>query len=148
MLWLGMRLAQKTVYAVRAVYELARRQGGEMPVAITAIAQAQHIPSQFLQVIMRELRQGGFVDSRRGKDGGYLLARPAAEVAVGEIVRFFEGDFSPVEGLDAADESAFPAFGQLWRDAQGALGRVFDEVSFATLLERERQRSAAPDYVI
>lgn len=85
-----MRLAQKTVYAVRAVFELAMREPSGEPVAIATIAQAQKIPAQFLQVIMRELRQGGFVDSRRGKDGGYLLGRPAADLAVGEVVRFLK----------------------------------------------------------
>ena len=140
-----MRLAQKTVYAVRAVFELAKRSRAGTPVAIATLSREQQIPSQFLQVIMRELRQGGFVESRRGKDGGYLLSRPPARLPVGEVVRFFEGDFSPVERPDSGTDP-FPAFAGLWDAARQALDEVFDGTTFATLIERE-QRSA-PDYVI
>ena len=140
-----MRLSQKTYYALRAVFELAKR-GGSEPQSIAAIAANQQIPPQFLQVIMRELRQGGFVESRRGKEGGYLLAMPARELAVGDVVRFLEGDFAPVDGLDDGSHE-FPAFTQLWTDSRAALDTVFDRTSFADLIERERAQ-AAPDYVI
>lgn len=141
-----MRLSQKTAYALRAVFELAK-QAGSSPLSIAAIAASQDIPPQFLQVIMRELRQGGFVDSRRGKDGGYLLALPANELSVGAVVRFLEGDFAPIEDLDETG-GAYPAFTQLWCEARDALGEVFDRTTFADLIDRERQSTAAPDYVI
>lgn len=140
-----MRLSQKTYYALRAVLELAKRVGGE-PQSIAAIASSQRIPPQFLQVIMRELRQGGFVESRRGKEGGYLLAMPPRDLPVGRVVRFLEGDFAPIEGLDD-EHHEFPAFTRLWTDARAALDEVFDRTSFADLIERERLQ-AAPDYVI
>lgn len=137
-----MRLSQKTYYALRAVLELAKR-GGSEPQSIAAIAANQRIPSQFLQVIMRELRQGGFVESRRGKEGGYLLTLPPRELAVGSVVRFLEGDFAPVDEADGE----FPAFATLWSDAREALDAVFDRTTFADLIERERAQ-AAPNYVI
>lgn len=140
-----MRLSQKTYYALRAALELAKRPLGE-PISIAAIAANQQIPPQFLQVIMRELRQGGFVESRRGKEGGYLLAMPPRELSVGTVVRFLEGDFAPVDGVDAGGGD-FPAFTQLWLDARDALDAVFDRTSFADLIERERAQ-AAHDYVI
>lgn len=143
-----MRLSQKTFYALRAVVELSRRPPGE-PVAISVISSAQRIPPQFLQVIMRELRQGGFVESRRGKEGGYMLASPASTLPVGAVVRFFEGDFTPIEGLDDhRDGNEFPAFTQLWSEVAEALGQVFDGVNFADLVERQQQRQTPMDFVI
>ncbi len=73
-----MLVSQKSQYALRAVFELARRNGG-LPVKIADIAEAQAIPQRFLEVIMNQLKQGGFVESRRGKRGGYLLARSAGD---------------------------------------------------------------------
>jgi Rrf2 family cysteine metabolism transcriptional repressor len=141
------RLSQKTYYALRSVLELAKHPGSD-PVSIAAIAASQQIPPQFLQVIMRELRQGGFVDSRRGKEGGYLLARKPSDIPVGEVVRFLEGDFTPVDDQDHGSGEDFPAFTQLWQDARTALDHVFDTTSFADLIDRERAASAAGDYVI
>ena len=144
-----MRLSQKCLYALRAVLELAKRQQAAEPVSIAAIGQAQDIPNQFLQVIMRELRQGGFVESRRGKEGGYLLARPAAELPVGDVVRFLEGEFVPRDDHDPAGDGV-TAFTQLWQDVGSALDAVFDGVSFGDLMDRERAQQAAsvPNYVI
>lgn len=129
-----MRLSQKCCYALRAVLELARR-GDEEPVSIATLGQAEGIPPQFLQVIMRELRQGGFVASRRGKDGGYLLTRPSRDIRVGEVVRFLDGSFSPVEGEDRDH----PAFARLWQEAEAALNAAFDAVSLQDLLDRGQQ---------
>ena len=67
-----MAITQKCQYALRAIYELARR--GEGPCKIGAVAEAQGIPVRFLENILNSLKGAGFVDSARGKDGGYFLA--------------------------------------------------------------------------
>jgi len=141
-----MRLSQKCCYALRALLELAKRRDG-LPLSIAAIGRSQQIPAQFLQVIMRELRQGGFVESRRGKEGGYLLARSPSELSVGEVLRFLEGDFRPVE---PESDERHHAFTQLWDDAEAALAAVYDGVTFAELAERDlaHHRRGAPDFVI
>ena len=138
-----MRISQKCQYALKAVLELAR-QGGDAPISIAAIGQAQSIPPQFLQVIMRELRQGGFVESRRGKEGGYLLARKPADLLLGDIIRFLESDFGP------SDDHADDVFAGVWNDVQAAVTNVVDGVTFADLVERDQanQSDFAPDYVI
>ncbi len=74
-----MILSQKSQYAVRAVFELAKRHGAG-PVAAARLAEAQYIPLRFLENILGELRQAGFVESVRGKEGGYRLSRPPAQV--------------------------------------------------------------------
>jgi hypothetical protein len=61
------------------------------PVKIASIARRQKIPQKFLELILSGLKQGGFVESRRGAEGGYLLARPADVITVGEVLRYMEG---------------------------------------------------------
>lgn len=140
-----MRLSQKCHYALRALLELALRGPGE-PTSIAALSAAQAVPEQFLHVIMRELRQGGFVASRRGKAGGYLLGRPAREIPLGQVVRFVEGEVIAVD-----DEPAQPAaLVALWREVQGALATRLDAISLADLAARQRLLvgGTGADYVI
>ncbi len=73
----------------KAVFDLAHR-GGARPVKIAEIAARQHIPQKFLELILAQLKQGGFVQSRRGAEGGYLLARRPETLLVGEVLRFIE----------------------------------------------------------
>ena len=80
----------KGEYALQAILDLASRRAGE-PIRIADIAQRQKIPQKFLELILASLKQGGFVESRRGAEGGYLLARPAESLTVGEVLRFVEG---------------------------------------------------------
>ena len=148
-----MQLSQKSYYALRALFELAR-QGEGPPLPIARIAEEQAIPAQFLQTILRELKQGGFVQSRRGKDGGYRLARRADEVTVGEVLRFVEGDITPVPCVDGSGavrnpERADGPFLAMWQSAARTLNAVFDGVTLASLVADHRARRAGRgDYVI
>ncbi len=143
-------LSQKCTYAVRAIFDLARESqgaGSELaPITtIATIAERQDIPLRFLEGILRELRQGGFVDSKRGADGGYRLAQSAASIPVGEVIRFIEGDLATAK--PAEEETAFD---ELLREAQGALWEVFDGASFQDLVDRAALREGrwSGDYVI
>src|SRR5258708_38650227 len=85
-----MNISVKSEYALLAISDLALN-GGSTPVKIADIATRQQIPQKFLELILSGLKQGGFVESRRGAEGGYLLARPADALSVGEVLRFVEG---------------------------------------------------------
>src|SRR3954470_23527783 len=85
-----MNISVKGEYALQAIFDLCSRPGGH-PVKIADIAQRQRIPQKFLELILASLKQGGFVESRRGAEGGYLLSRPAESLSVGEVLRFLEG---------------------------------------------------------
>ena len=85
-----MNISVKGEYALRAIFDLALQRPGE-PVKIASIARRQKIPQKFLELILSGLKQGGFVESRRGAEGGYLLARPAEAITVGEVYRYVEG---------------------------------------------------------
>ena len=115
-----MPISQKCQYAVRSVFKLAKRQGSGAT-KISDVAEAQAIPVRFLENILNQLKGGGFVESVRGKEGGYLLARSAKELTVGEIVRYMEGPLSrwsaiPEEGrahLPGMDAVSFCRSGNL-----------------------------------
>jgi Rrf2 family protein len=83
-------LSQRTRYTIRALLHLADRYG-EGPVQLSEIAEAQRIPSKFLTVMLSNMRRAGLVDTMRGREGGYWLAKPPAEISYGEIVRLTRG---------------------------------------------------------
>lgn len=83
-------LSQRTRYTIRALLHLSDRYG-EGPVQLSEIAAAQNIPPKFLTVMLSQMSRRGLVGSRRGRDGGYWLARPPAEISYGEIVRLTRG---------------------------------------------------------
>lgn len=139
-----MAINQKCQYALRAIFELAKR-GSEEPCKIGAIADAQSIPVRFLENILSSLKSGGFVVSSRGKDGGYVLARPASEITVGEVIRFVQGPLAPVECADEGSElCAFSndcVFHPLWERARHALEQVYDGTTFDDLVEEQSKRA-------
>jgi Rrf2 family protein len=88
------RLSAKADYALRACVELAGSGAG--PVKADAIAQAQEIPLRFLEQILLDLKHAGLVASQRGAEGGYWLGRPAAEIALADVIRAVEGPLANV----------------------------------------------------
>src|SRR6266550_9618958 len=84
-----MNVSVKGEYALQAIFDLAVQDSPD-PVKIADIAKRQSIPQKFLELILASLKQGGFVNSRRGAEGGYRLAKPANEITVGEVLRFVE----------------------------------------------------------
>lgn len=91
-------ISQKAKYALRALTVLARAGTGD-PVQISDIADRQKIPKKFLEQILLDLKRAGFVESRRGKQGGYLLLRPASEITYGEVLRLIDGPIAPLPCL-------------------------------------------------
>jgi len=143
-----MAISQKTQYAVRAVFELAKRRGIGAT-KIGEIAEAQAIPQRFLENILNQLKGGGFVESIRGKDGGYLLARDPKSLTVGEVLRFVEGPFSPVECTvggkkkDSCPMDGRCPFRSLWNKAEQALAQVYDGATFEELVIQEAEEAGA-----
>jgi Rrf2 family protein len=88
-------LSQRTRYAIRALLHLADRHG-EGPIQLAEIAERQNIPGKFLTVILSEMKRAGFVETMRGKEGGYWLSRPPTEITYGDIVRATRGSLALV----------------------------------------------------
>jgi len=139
-----MAISQKCFYAIRAVFELALAPAGTT-VKIGEIAERQGIPAKFLEAILNQMKGGGFVESRRGAEGGYLLSRSARSLSLGEIIRFVEGPLHPVPG-SSRDAALDRIFSPVFAAAERALADVYDGVTFQDLVDRSRQTPA--DYSI
>jgi Rrf2 family protein len=148
-----MQVSQKTQYALRAMFDLARRHGTG-PTRISDIAERQAIPPRFLEGILNQLRQAGLLRSVRGSRGGYELAADPSDISVGDMMRVVEGPIVPTECLEEGSETDCPLHGScvfmaMWQRAAEALASVYDGTTLADLLEEEqRLHRAQPNYVI
>jgi Rrf2 family protein len=130
-----MRISAKADYAVRALAELAAT-GSDKPVKGEALAGSQDIPLNFLENILRELRHAGIVRTQRGAEGGYLLARPANEINLAEILRAVEGPLAAVQGTrpDQLEyEGAAASLVDVWVAVRANLRAVLEKVTLADL---------------
>lgn len=137
-----MNISVKGEYALQAIFDLASQPQGE-PVKIADIARRQKIPQKFLELILASLKQGGFVESRRGAEGGYRLARPADQITIGEVLKF-------VENNKRARRSPATAFSDMWKSVDDSVSAILDHTSFAELVRRwqESQTKYIPNWQI
>jgi Rrf2 family protein len=136
---LVVRVSAKADYALRACVELAAAEG-EGHVKGERIAQAQEVPVKFLENILGDLRQAGLVRSQRGVEGGYWLARPAAEITLAEVIRAVEGPLANVRGVrPEAIEYAGSAepLREVWVAVRASLRAVLEEVTLADVASGE-----------
>ncbi|MDR3319959.1 MAG: Rrf2 family transcriptional regulator [Desulfovibrio sp.] len=146
-----MGVSIKCQYGLRALFELSRRWGQGL-VRITEIARVQAIPERFLENILNQLRQGGFVKSRRGKGGGFILTRPPSTITVEAVITFIDGQiFSmdcesdpPLHHCQFKDDCVFLP---LWREARSALKTVYRCKTLQNLVDVD-QCPKYPDYSI
>ena len=89
-------LTKKAKYGLKALVHLAEVEPGR-PELVNDIAEAEQIPKKFLDAILADLRNAGFVHSKKGKGGGYALARPPKEISIGAVVRALDGPLAPIQ---------------------------------------------------
>jgi Rrf2 family transcriptional regulator, cysteine metabolism repressor len=133
-----MNISVKGEYALQAILDLAMQPQGE-PVRIADIANRQKIPQKFLELILAGLKQAGFVESRRGAEGGYLLARPADSLTVGEVLRFVEG---PAHAKGRARRKGDTPFTEMWQQVDQAVSGVIDKTTFAELMRGWQEKQS------
>jgi Rrf2 family protein len=128
------------------MFDLASHPTGH-PVKIAEIARRQSIPQKFLELILASLKQGGFVESRRGAEGGYLLARQADSLTVGEVLRFVEGRGDDRVRRDGRDDDPFAA---VWESVDAAVSGILDSTTFAHLVRdwEEKHTRFVPNWEI
>ena len=129
------RISAKTDYAIRAAAELAA-SSDQTWTKTESVSIAQGIPLPFLLNIFAELRTAGLVQSRRGVDGGYRLARPAAEIMVADIIRAVDGPLANVAGSRPEDmeyEGAAARLRDVWVALRATIRGVLETVSLADL---------------
>jgi Rrf2 family protein len=130
------RISAKSDYAVRAMAELAVAWTSQKTVKAEDIAEAQDIPLNFLLGILRELRNGQLVRSVRGRDGGYQLSRPPAEIALADVIRVVDGPLANVRDLSLSQLSypgAAAPLRDVWMAVRGSLREVLENVTVGDL---------------
>ena len=135
-----MRLSTKGEYASRAMLELSRRyQDG--PIHSREISQAQEIPQHFLEQILLLLKRAGYLKSRKGQKGGYLLAKPPGEINVAEVIRVMDGPLAPIDCVSVMAHEPCPMEGTcglrwLWKDVRDAVAEILEKTTFADLVDK------------
>ncbi len=125
-----MNISVKGEYALQAIFDLACQPSGE-PVRIADIARRQKIPQKFLELILAGLKQSGFVESRRGAEGGYMLARAADSLTIGEVLRSVE---SPPPSRGRPKRRVETPFSDMWQQVDSAISGILDKTTFADLM--------------
>jgi Rrf2 family transcriptional regulator, cysteine metabolism repressor len=132
------KLSVKSDYAARAVIALARHYHSGEAQKVEELASAQGVPANYLVQILIELKAQKIVKSIRGKEGGYLLARPPAEISLGDVLRAVHGS---VFDTPALSDSQCPAeLRAAWKNLQDTLEKTADAITFQQLLEQSAEK--------
>ena len=133
------QLSKRTQYSLRALYALAANYGGG-PMLITNLAKDESIPKKFLEQILLSLKGFGLVDSKKGKGGGYRLAKPPDQITIASVIRQIEGPLAP---LPCASETQFRKCDECVDIETCGTRMVMREVRDATAAILERTTLAA-----
>src|SRR5215471_16429410 len=139
-----MKISARDEYACSAVLELALNYDAESPVRVQDIAERHGIPMKFLFQIMQILKRVDIVRSKRGTEGGYVLARPPRQISVGDVIRSVSGPFVQLSCLDSGnfndmcERETTCQFKAIWCDLDRAIASVLNNVNFEDLAERAR----------
>jgi Rrf2 family protein len=148
-----MKISKKCQYALKSILELARRNSGNA-IKTHEIAGSQGISQRFTEIILNELKHGGFVESKRGNEGGYLLARNPKDLTVREVIEYIQGAISvaPEALNNDANNSLFgnEALQKLWKEVNTAVSEVCENKTFADLIdfEKAQREKCIPNYSI
>ena len=146
-----MRITYKGDYALKTILKLAENYGNE-PVTIQELAKDSDIPIKFLEQILLDLKKGGFVESRRGKIGGYLLAKNPSQIKLGDVIRFIDGQIEPVacvdNGYKGCNDINRCVFRNIWKQVTEATSQVIDNITFDDLVKKNKDLASALIYQI
>jgi Rrf2 family protein len=138
-----MRISKKAEYGLRAIINLGIAHEVGLPrVSASLLAQVDNLPLKFLEQIFIDLREAGYIDTQRGKKGGYFVAKPANEIKIGEIVRLLDGPLAPIacasktayERCSCPDETHC-GLRMLMIDVRNAIANILDRYSLANVVE-------------
>lgn len=142
-----MRIPMKVDYGVRALVDLAQHTDAGRPVRTAEIAQRQSIPEPYLDQVLTTLNKFGFIRSRRGPQGGHVLARPALEITLDDVVATLEGRSAPLDCIEDAGECALSdgcAQRGIWQDVEEAVHAVLSTTTIGDLAARQQRPLTHP----
>ena len=130
-----MKVLTRGEYSCLALIELTRSFHKKIPVKIREIAQKNKIPAKYLVQILLQLKEAGYVTSQRGKEGGYLLARPPNKIRLGEVIKRMEGPFVPLPclGGNGCIRQRGCGLKPVWNEVDKAISNVIDNLTFEEL---------------
>ena len=145
-----MKLSTKGRYGLRAIIDLARYSETE-PVSISSIAARQEISERYLEQLVALMKKAGLVKSIRGASGGYVLARPAAEISVGDVLRALEGSLEPVKCPAFSHEEECMAAGgcvtkYVWQKINDSINQTVEEIHLDELVEESGELNPSGEY--
>ena len=146
-----MHITYKGDYALKAVLGLAIHYGNGV-VTIHDLSKEIDAPIKFLEQVLLELKRGGFVESRRGKIGGYLLSRPPAQIKLGEVVRFIDGPIEPIGCVEkkytGCKDLYKCIFRSVWQEVTECTSNIIDTITFEDLANKVKKEKHAVVYQI
>ncbi len=138
-------ISKKTIYGLQAAIILAKRNVSG-PILITELAKEGRIPKKFLEAILLELRKAGILNSKKGKGGGYGLAKSSQDITVGDIIRTLEGSFSEIY-LDGETKET-NEIKMIMKEVRDAMSNILDKTSLSDVIERAAVGQNVLNYVI
>ena len=146
-----MRLTYRGDYALKTILDLTLHYGNT-PVTIHDVAKRADIPIKFLEQILLDLKRGGFVESRRGKVGGYLLAKAPSQIKLGEVIRFIDGPIEPIacveKNYSGCSDTYKCVFKKIWMGVAKATSDIIDNITFEDLVNKVKAQNGAAIYQI
>ena len=132
-----MRLSTRGHYGLKAMFDLAQHFGAE-PIPLKSVAERQNLSEHYLEQLIAMLRKAGLVNSVRGSQGGYILARGPAQITVGDVIRALEGPIAPVycvseEDPGNCDEADYCIARTVWERVRDGIAGVLDAISLADM---------------
>ena len=142
-----MRVSAKIDYACRALMDLSLRWPDPSPVPVQEIARRQKIPIKFLVHILISLKQLGFVESVRGKRGGYRLMKPPQEIKLSDVIKNF-GGLGYAIGFDGNKKEPHQVMDSIWQEIDRTLWHMMEGINLETIANRQRSQGDAVIYEI
>lgn len=139
-----MRISARCDYACKALLELALHWRDRNLLQIHEISEKQSIPTKYLVQILIQLKRGGLVESVRGKEGGYILAKSPERISLGEVVRHIGGPLLP----QANSTERGSVFARIWNEVEGAMAKVLDKISFEDICNKVNAMDRVSSYQI
>ncbi len=137
-----MKISAKIDYACRALLELSLHWPNQEPLQVETIAGRQKIPQKFLTQILIHLKQIGYVESVRGKNGGYLLRKIPKEIKLNDIMENFQ------DANKSRDEKSNPIFNPIWREVNQEFLKAMGKFNFEDICNRKREVDNTPTFQI
>ncbi len=148
-----MKISYKGDYALKALLHLAfLYKSSQEVIRLQELSKDLDIPHKFLEAVMAELQKGGFVKSKRGKNGGYYLDTSPAQIVLGEVVRYIDGPIEPIACVDSCYKDCKDVdhcvLRSVWQKTTKAVADIIDNITLQDLADKVKKRKSIPDYSI